>query len=117
MENNTEATKTEATKRDIDSVSDAEIFQEAVALFGPKRFLELLGWCIVSGIVSEFVADGSPAVLRRQMEARGFTSSAIYRALADLRRLGEHIEGRPYPVQDHRPTLRVMDRLSKVRTA
>lgn len=101
----------------IDAVPDSDLFRELVAFFGPQRVVELVGWAMIAGLVSEFVADGNPAELRRKMEERGFTYSSLYRALRDLRRFGEHIEGRSYPAQDHRPTLRVMERVSRLSAA
>lgn len=101
----------------IDAMPDVELFRELVAFFGPQRVVELVGWATIAGLISEFVAGGSPAELRRKMEQRGFTQASLYRALADLRRFGEHLEGSPYPAQDHRPTLRVLERVSNLKTA
>lgn len=101
----------------IDRMGDVEIMRELVAFFGAQRVVELFGWAILAGLVSEFVSGGDPAALRRQLEQRGFTSASFYRALRDLRRFGEHIEGRTYPAQDHRPTVRILERIGTLKVA
>jgi hypothetical protein len=80
-----------------------------------QRTLELVGWATVAGLISEVVADGNPAILRREMLARGMTQGGLYRALRDLREFGQTLEGEGvrWPAQDHRPTVRVLLSLSK----
>ena len=98
----------------VDTMPFADLLRELVAYFGAQRTIEVIGWVTVAGLISEVVADGSPATLRREMEARGMTRAALYRALADLRGFGEKMEGGArWPAQDHRPTVRLALHISK----
>jgi hypothetical protein len=105
-------TNKETDVHPIDAMPFADLFRGMVSHFGMQRTLELVGWVTVAGLISEVVADGNPATLRREMLARGMTQAALYRALADLREFGQELEGVTYPAQDHRPTVRFLIRLS-----
>jgi hypothetical protein len=74
--------------RDIDDIPNHEFFIELVKFFGPERAIGLIGWAALFCIAG--VWDG--ASLRKQLEEQGFKKSAIYNALADIRRFGEFME-------------------------
>lgn len=77
-----------APLREIDDIPDSELFTEFVAFFGGERAMGLLGWCAVFAF---FTAWDPPAV-RKAIEDKGLTKSAMYRALTDLRRFGAYME-------------------------
>lgn len=109
----------EEKQHPIDAMGDVELFRELLQFFGGERLAGLFGWVFVAGLISEATHKGNPAALRKEMEARGMTQSGIYRALADLRRFGEHVEGRTesQPVHNHRYTMQIIKRISRLQTA
>jgi hypothetical protein len=96
----------------LDVMSDAELMSEMGKFFGGQRFIELCGWVIVGTLIAEFQTKGDVPSLRRGMEERGMTRSALYRALADIRRFAVEVEGRPYPSQDHQVTVKLIKKIS-----
>lgn len=78
--------------RGIDDISGDEFFIEFIKFFGPERAMALMGWCLSF----TFIGVYDPPKIRRQFEQKGLTKSALYRALADLRRFGEHLEAQNY---------------------
>lgn len=74
--------------REIDEIPDAELFTEFVAFFGGERAMALLGWCAALALVGVW----DPPAARKALEEKGLTKSAMYRAMADLRRFGAYME-------------------------
>jgi len=74
--------------QDIDDIPNHEFFIELVKYFGPERAIGLIGWAALFCLVG--VWDG--ASLRKELEDQGFKKSAIYNALADIRRFGDFLE-------------------------
>ncbi len=56
--------------------------------FGVRRATELIGWAILMGAAG---IENGPKV-RHALEEVGYNDSAMYRAMADLRKLGEFVE-------------------------
>jgi len=110
--------KQEEEHHPIDDMSKSEVLSALVEYFGPQRFIEIIGWVVVAGLISEVTHQGDPAKLRKEMEARGFgTESSLYRALRDLRGFGEKLEQCKYPARDHKHTMRIVQRLAKIQSA
>ncbi len=107
-----------AVEHIVDSMTFPELMRKMIDFYGAQRALELLGWSTVAGVISELVADGEPATLRREMLARGMTQASLYRALQDLRKFGEYLEAEAageevnWPGHDHRPTVRLLFQIS-----
>jgi hypothetical protein len=74
--------------REIDDIPDGELFTEFVAFFGGERAMALLGWCATLALFGVW----DPPAARKALEEKGLTKSAMYRALADLRRFGAYME-------------------------
>lgn len=104
----------EEPQKSVSDLSDAELMRELIAYFGTQRFVEVMGWCALAMIVSGY---GDPVEFREKLKARGFHQSGMYRALADIKKFGEHYEGTQYPAQDHRPTMRIVERIGRLKTA
>ena len=66
-------------------LSDAEMLQAALEVVTLHRFLELTGWCVY------WLATGETdsRVIRRKLQAAGMSRSAAYRALDDLKAIGD----------------------------
>jgi hypothetical protein len=75
--------------RDLSTVGDAEFFSALMTLFGAERAIGLAGWAVWWGMTGEI--DNLKAV-RERLQAEGLSRTAVYRALADFRRLREHLE-------------------------
>jgi hypothetical protein len=75
--------------RDLSAVGDAEFFTALITLFGPERSIGLAGWAVWWGMTGEI--DNLKAV-RERLQEQGLSRTAVYRALADFRRLREHLE-------------------------
>ncbi len=72
----------------LDDMGGWELFTELVTMFGPQRTTELIGWAFIWGLTGvEKVSE-----LRKDLEARGMSKSAIYRAAADFKRFREEME-------------------------
>ena len=74
-------------KRNIDEVSDFELFTELFKFFRAERAIQLIGWAVLWGVTNE-----DPKVMREKLEQQGLSKSSTYRALADFRRFREHLE-------------------------
>jgi hypothetical protein len=77
------------TKRNIDEVSDFEIFTELFKFFRSERAIQLIGWAVLWGVTNE-----DPKKMREDLEQQGLSKSGTYRALADFRRFREHLEAK-----------------------
>ena len=72
----------------FDELEDLTLFREMAAFFGLRRFMELVGWAVLWGVMGiESVND-----LRKELEAQGLSKSATYRAAADFKRLRVYLE-------------------------
>ena len=72
---------------------DWELFTELMAFFGPQRTIGLVGWSVIWALTG--VKDVS--ALRKDLEARGVSKSATYRAVADLKQFHAYlVERRGY---------------------
>lgn len=72
----------------FDEIEDLTLFREMVAFFGLRRFMELVGWAVLWGVMGiESVNE-----LRKELEAQGLSKSATYRAAADFKRLRVYLE-------------------------
>lgn len=72
----------------IDEIEDLMLFREMVAFFGLRRFMELVGWAVLWGVMGiESVNE-----LRKELETQGLSKSATYRAAADFKRLRVYLE-------------------------
>jgi hypothetical protein len=58
--------------------------------FGGQRATELIGWGVLLGAAG---IENGPK-LRHALDQAGYSESAFYRALADLRKFGEFVEER-----------------------
>jgi hypothetical protein len=76
------------TKRNIDEVSDLEIITELFKFFRTERAVQLIGWAVLWGVTNA----EEPKKMREKLEQQGLSKSSTYRALADFRRFGEHLE-------------------------
>lgn len=82
------AEKTKQTPTVFDEIEDLTVFREMVAFFGLRRFMELVGWAVLWGVMGiESVNE-----LRKELEAQGLSKSATYRAAADFKRLRVYLE-------------------------
>jgi hypothetical protein len=70
-------------------MTDAEVFAEAVRLFGGERAIGLTGWAVWWAMTGDI--DNLKAV-RERLQEQGLSRSAVYRALADFKRLRDHLE-------------------------
>ena len=86
METENTGAKVEAVMR---PVGDFELLDEMVVMFGPRRTMELIGWAVRWTLTGE-VEDADAA--RRHLIKQGMGRSSVYRALADFRRLRDHID-------------------------
>ncbi len=93
----------------IDHYDSAQLMSAFWDHFG-SRGVGILGWCFV-GMLSG--ADDA-VVLRRELERRGLSKSALYNALEALREFGEKLEGRPLPRRDSTFALHLLKRLAQV---
>jgi hypothetical protein len=75
------------TKRNIDELSDLEIFTELFRFFRAERAIQLIGWGVLFG-----VANVDAKAMREKLEQQGLSKSSTYRALADFRRFVEHLQ-------------------------
>jgi hypothetical protein len=75
------------TKRNIDEVSDFEIWTELFTQFRTERAIQLIGWAVLWGITNE-----DPKKMRENLEQQGLSKSATYRALADFQKLRQCLE-------------------------
>lgn len=78
--------------KEIDDIPADEFFIEMVKFFGPERAMALMGWCLSFALIGVY----DPPKIRKEFEQKGLTKSAMYRALADMRRFGEHMEQQNY---------------------
>jgi hypothetical protein len=101
--------------RRLETIGDIELISEMLKHFGGERFAAIIGWATIAGIISEVTHKGDPAALRKEMEARGMTTSAIYRALVDLRKFGELLDNQPPKKHDLSMSMRVIERVRQVR--
>jgi hypothetical protein len=76
--------------RNIDDIPVEEFFGEFITFFGGERAMGLIGWAMAFSLVGVW----KPATLRKELEHKGLTRSATYRALADFRRFGEYLEAK-----------------------
>ena len=78
----------EQTPTVFDEIEDLTVFREMVSFFGLRRFMELVGWAVLWGVMGlESVNE-----LRKELEAQGLSKSATYRAAADFKRLRVYLE-------------------------
>lgn len=56
--------------------------------FGAQRTTQLIGWVILVGALG---LENTPK-LRKALREAGYSQSGFYRAMADLRAFGEHVE-------------------------
>jgi hypothetical protein len=73
----------------IDNVGDLEFLSAVIGLFGTQRAVELAGWAVWWGMTGEI--DNVKAA-RERLQEQGLSRSAVYRALADFKRLRDHLE-------------------------
>jgi hypothetical protein len=76
-------------KRNIDELSDFVIFTELFKFFRAERAVQLIGWAVLWGVTNA----EEPKKMREKLEQQGLSKSGTYRALADFRKFGEHLEG------------------------
>jgi hypothetical protein len=106
----------------LDTIGDVELLREMVKFFGPKRLTELLGWGVLGALLS---FPQTAKDFRRELEARGLSKTAMYRALADMREFGLHLEQRvgwvaPVVVtkgEEIAWSMRLLQRIAKLQTA
>ena len=72
----------------FDEIEDLTVFREMVAFFGLRRFMELVGWAVLWGVMG----IKSVNEMRKELEEQGLSKSATYRAAADFRRLRVYLE-------------------------
>jgi hypothetical protein len=82
--------------KDIDDIPADEFFIELIKFFGPERAMALMGWSISLALLGVY----DPPKIRKELEQKGLTKSSMYRALADFRRFGEHLEQQNYTAVD-----------------
>lgn len=95
--------------RKVDQYSDVELMAAFWKHFG-GRGVGILGWCFVGAITG---AD-DPVTLRRELESRGLSKTALYQALDSLRSFQEDLEGQPLPRRDSTFAIHLLKRLSAV---
>lgn len=76
-------------KRTIDDLTTWEFLSSFVERMGPQRTTELIGWSVLFGVIG--VSD-ELGKYRHELEAKGFSKSAAYRAAADFRLVKEYIQ-------------------------
>lgn len=76
---------------EVNNVGDLELLGAVIELFGTQRAVELGGWALWWGMTGEI--DNLKAV-RERLQEQGLSRSSVYRALADFKRLREHLEAR-----------------------
>jgi hypothetical protein len=77
-------------KRNIDEVGELELFTELFKLFRAERAVQLIGWAVLWGVTNA----EEPKKMREKLEQQGLSKSSTYRALADFRKFGEHLENK-----------------------
>ncbi len=78
-------------RRDIEQVGDWELFSTMLGEFGHRRTMELAGWAVYWGMTGQI--DNLKS-MREELQQRGLSQRAVYRALADFRWLREHLEAK-----------------------
>lgn len=82
------AQNTQTEPNVFDEIEQLTLFREMVAFFGLRRFMELVGWAVLWGVMGiESVNE-----LRKELETQGLSKSATYRAAADFKRLRVYLE-------------------------
>jgi hypothetical protein len=76
------------TKSVLDDMGGLDLTGEMVRYFGGKRATELIGWALLFGL-SGFKTGGE---MRAYLEAKGLSKSAMYRALADLKKFADDLD-------------------------
>jgi hypothetical protein len=89
--------------RDLSAVGDAEFFTALITLFGAERSVGLAGWAVWWGMTGEI--DNLKAV-RERLQDQGLSRSAVYRALADFRRLRDYLEEKEQNIISNKDLLR-----------
>jgi hypothetical protein len=96
-------------EKPVSEMSDIEIFNVAIRVFGTERFIRLVGWCTLFALVG--LEDLRAA--REALQERGLSRSAMYRALLDIRRLQCRLQGVPLDevsTEDVEPLVRTLTR-------
>lgn len=96
--------------RKIEQYNDLELMGSFWAFFGGARGVQILGW----GAVFMLSGEDDNGALRRRLEERGMTYGGMYRALNDVKRWQEHVEGSPLPPRNQEPAAALLRRLHTV---
>jgi hypothetical protein len=72
----------------IDNMGAVEFLSLLSKRFGGRRATELIGWAVLLGVAG---IENGPK-LRLALDEAGYSESAFYRALHDLRKFGEFVE-------------------------
>ena len=93
-----------AEKHIVDEIGDVEFVAEMFAVFGVRRATELFGYCILIGATGKELPTEIVAVLGNI----GVSKSAVYRALADVKKFVRHLE------QKHGRTMSMREVLAEI---
>lgn len=93
--------------KNLDQYNDLDLMGAFWKFFG-GRGVFILGWCAVGAMSG----TSDAAELRRRLEARGLSKSALYQALDELRSFREHLEGQPVPRRDSSYAIQLANRLA-----
>jgi hypothetical protein len=76
------------TKSVLDEMSGPEMVAALLDYFGGKRTTQIIGWVVLFGL-SGFKTGSE---MRAYLESRGLSRSAMYRALADLKKFSDALD-------------------------
>lgn len=96
--------------RKLSDYNDVDLMARFWKHFGGRRGVGILGWCFVGAMSGA----EDPGTLRRELERRGLSKTALYQALDALREFQEDLEGQPLPRRDSSFAIHLLKRLSTV---
>ncbi len=91
----------------IEKMGPVQFLSLLTRCFPGRRSTELIGWVVLLGAAG---LDNGPK-LRHALREAGYSESAFYRALADLRKFGEFVE------QEYHAKMSVADLVRKISPA
>jgi hypothetical protein len=101
----------------VQDMSDSDLYHALYDFFGPTRMMSLIGWVVVACCIYEIDSHSDVLELIEKMQEKGFARGGIYRALTDVRRFRNHIDGLEegrIPRFGHNDTLPIMKRLASI---
>lgn len=76
----------------VEDASFPEVMSEMYRLFGTRRMMELIGFCVLGGAVT--TDEDGPFEVREKLMKMGFGRSTVYRFTDDMKKLVRSLEER-----------------------